>query len=398
MKTRSSILIVAVLAVFSTGCHPGPSGPPPGAGSEPVPVTATMVTNAAWDRTVSIVGTLFAKDEAVIAARVEGQVESTLVDFGDRLRNEQDIASIDTAAYLALLEQSAGMRARADASLANARNNFERVQRLRQSGIASDADFDLAHSQLDQWDAEVKADAGAEAVARLNVERSKVKAPFDGAVAERIVGRGDFVKVGSPLFRVVNDFVLKFIFQVPERHASFVEKRLRVTFNVDNYPGETFTGSVYLISPSVSTASRAFGVGALVTNTNFRLKANTFARGELVLQRGIPTPVVPVDAVVSFAGVTRVFVLEGNVARSRQVTTGRIRDGIQEIIEGVKEGDRVIVSGQNKVTDGLTVGIRDGTAGPGRGVPPSSGAPPSGKPGGSNRTDTAKTEATHDSH
>jgi membrane fusion protein (multidrug efflux system) len=344
-----------------TGCNRNPATTASTGRNEPVPVTVATVTNAAWDRTVSIIGTLFPKDEAIIAARVEGQVEGTSVDFGDRVRNGQDIAAIDTTAYLAHLEQAVGIRARAEANLANARNNFDRVQRLQKSGIASDADFDLARSQLDQWQAEVKADAGAEAVARLNVDRSQVKAPFDGAVAERIVGRGDFVKVGSPLYRIVNDAVLKFIFQVPERHASLVEKRLPVSFNVDNYPGKTFTGSVYLISPSVSTASRSFGVGALVTNVNFQLKANSFARGELVLQKAVPTPVVPVDAIISFAGVTRVFVLDDQTARSRTVVTGRIRDGLQEILEGIQAGDRVIVSGQSRITDGQEVALRDAT-------------------------------------
>ena len=170
-------------------------------------------------------------------------------------------------------------------------------------------------------------------------------------------GRGDFVKVGSPLFEVVNDSVLKFIFQVPERYGSFVQKKLPVTFSVDNYPNETFTGTVYLISPSVSIPSRAFGVGALVTNTNFRLKANTFARGSLVVERAVPTPVVPLESVVSFAGVTKVFVVENNVARSRSVVVGRIRSGVQEIVDGLKAGETVVVSGQSRPSDGAAVAL-----------------------------------------
>jgi len=72
-------------------------------------------------------------------------------------------------------------------SLTNARQNFTRMQQLKQGGIASEADFDQGKSQLDQADAEVKAAAGAEVVARLNVERSRVKAPFDGAISQRVV-------------------------------------------------------------------------------------------------------------------------------------------------------------------------------------------------------------------
>jgi membrane fusion protein (multidrug efflux system) len=317
-----------------------------------------VVTNVAWDRTVSIVGTLYPKDEAAIAARVEGQVEKTLVDFGDRVRTNQDLAFIDTASYEAQLEQAVGNFAKADANLANARQSFDRVQKLKQEGVASASDFDLAKAQLDQWEAELKAARGAQAVAQLNVERSRVQAPFDGGISQRFVGRGDFVHIGTPLFNLVNDAVLKFIFQVPERYASYVEKKLPVKFNVDNYPGETFTGSVYLISPAVNTMSRAFGVGALVTNTGFRLKASTFARGTLVLERGVETPVVPVESVVSFAGVTKVFVIEKNVARSRSVQVGRIRDGLQEIISGIAAGAVVAVTGQNRLTDGAAVAIK----------------------------------------
>lgn len=327
-------------------------------------VTVTTVTNVLWDRTVSIVGTLYPKDEATIAAQVEGAVEKTLVDFGDRVKSEQDLAFVDTASYAALLEQAVGNLAKAEASLTNARLNFERVQRLKQGGIASDADFDQAKSQLDQATADVKVAGGAEGVARLNVERSRVQAPFDGAISQRVVGRGDYVKAGSPLFNIVNDGVLKFIFAVPERYGSFVEKRLPVSFNVDNFPGEVFTGSVYLISPSVSAASRSFNVGALVTNTDFRLKASTFARGELVVQRAVLTPVVPLDAVVSFAGVTKVFVIENGVARSRQVELGRVRDGLQEVISGAKAGNQVVVNGQSKLSDGVAVAVQAAEAKP----------------------------------
>jgi membrane fusion protein, multidrug efflux system len=346
-------------ALLGAGCHRDPA-----AASarfqhpEAIAVTVATVTNVAWDRTVSIIGTLYPKDEATVAAQVEGQVESTLVDFGDRVKAGQDLAYIDTKSYEAQLEQAVGNVAKAEANRINAQQNFERLQRLRKDEVASQSDLDQAQAQLDQWEAEVKAARGAEGVARLNLQRSRVEAPFDGGISQRIVARGDYVKAGSPLFNIVNDAVLKFIFQVPERYGSFVEKKLSVSFGVDNYPGETFTGSVYLISPSVSLLSRAFNVGALVTNTDFRLKANTFGRGSLVLERGVPTPVVPLESVVSFAGVTKVFVIESNVARSRAVQTGRIRDGLQEIVEGVKSGETVAVTGQSRLSDGTEVTIQ----------------------------------------
>ncbi len=351
------VCLTLLLAGFNA-CKPSTTAPIKDPRVSAVPVTVVAITNASWDKTVSIVGTLYPKDEATISAQVEGQIEKTLVDFGDRVQNEQQIADIDTTLYEAQVEQAVGNMAKAEANLANARQNFERVEKLQKGGIASASDYDQARALLDQWNAESKAAHAMQSVAELNLHRSRVKAPFNGAVARRLVGRGDFVKVGSPLFELVNDSVLKFIFAVPERHGSLVQKGLPVTFGVDNYPGETFTGSVYLISPAVTMGSRAFSVGALVTNTSFRLKANTFGRGSLVLQKGVETPVIPLECVVSFAGVTKVFIVEGEVARSRTVTVGRIQRGLQEVLSGVHEGEKVVLTGQSRLSDGAFVSIQ----------------------------------------
>lgn len=348
---------LAFAGFLLAGCHPSTPTTPAGRKPDAVPVTVATVNEVSWDRTVSIVGTLYAKDTALIGAQVEGEVESTLVDFGDRVKSGQDLAWIDTATHTARLQQAAGARARAEANVANARHNFDRIKQLRQTSIASEADYDQAEAQYQQCEADLKATQGTEAVAKLDLEHSRVTAPFDGAIAQRFVGRGDYAKTGTPLFELVNDAVLKFIFPVPERYASRVVKRLPVSFNVDNYPGETFRGSVYLISPQVTTTSRAFSVGALVTNTGFRLKANTFARGELTVESGTRALVAPLESVVSFAGVTKVFVVEGAVVKAKTVTLGRVRDGLQEFLTGVKAGEQVVITGQSKLSDGTSVAV-----------------------------------------
>jgi membrane fusion protein (multidrug efflux system) len=352
-----AVYLCGWLAVGLTSCSRSPTAAKARADNA-IPVAVAKVEAVPLDRTVSVIGTLFAKDQATVGAQVEGQCEKTLVDFGDRLTTGQEIALIDTTTYQALAQQAAANLAKARAGAANAGQNLKRAHDLAKEKIASASDLDKAVADAEQAEADVKAAEAAEAVAQLNLAHSRVKAPFDGAVAQRIVSKGDYAKAGSPLFEVVNDSVLKFIFQVPERYASFVQKELRVRFNVDNYPGETFSGGVYLISPAVSTASRAFNVGALVTNTNFRLKANTFARGALVLERAVPTPMIPLEGVVSFAGVTKVFVVEGDTVHARAVKVGRIQDRRQEVLEGLKAGERVVVSGQSRLSEGLRVTIQ----------------------------------------
>ena len=328
------------------------------AADEGLPITVATVKVQRVDRTIPVVGTLFPKDEATLGAEVEGKVESTMVEFGDRLTNRQVIAQIDTTTYEAMANQAAANLARVKANAANADQNLKRVRELNKSAIASSSDLDQAIAAAAQASADVKAAEAAEAIARLNVERSHVRAPFESAVADRIASAGDFVKVGAPLFRIVNDGVLKYIIQAPERYAGEVRKEQLVRFTVDAYPNETFEGRVYLISPSVNTTTRGFAFGALVHNRDRRLKASSFARGELVLEKEAPVPVVPIDSIINFAGVTKVFVISSGVARTRVVETGPIRNGLQEIFSGLKEGEAVAISGQTKLFDGAKVRLK----------------------------------------
>ena len=344
------------LCLVLAGCTRQESTPRKSADTAiPVTVSEVLVTNL--DRTIPVVGTLFPKDQADLAAEVEGRVERTMVEFGDRLTNGQLIAQIDTTTYEALARQAAANLARVKANSANADQTLRRVRELAKKEIASTSDLDAAIAAAEQGRSEVNAAEAAEALARLNLDRSRVRAPFDSAVSERVANMGDFVKAGAPLFRIVNDSQLKYIVQAPERYADEVQKNQTVRFTVDAF-GESFEGKVYLISPAVNTATRGFAFGALVENKNRKLKANTFARGELILDRNASALMVPLEAVISFAGVTKVFVVENSIARARSVQAGRIVREQQEILAGLKPGEKVVVSGQTKLFDGARVRIK----------------------------------------
>jgi membrane fusion protein (multidrug efflux system) len=323
-----------------------------------IPVDVALVQVLPLDRTLPIIGTLLAKTEATIGAQVEGQVEKTLVDFGERVTAAQELALIDTDSYDALAKQSAANVAKARAAASNAEHNLKRVLELQKSKISSASDLDLATAQAEQARAEVNYALAADAIARLNLDRSRVKALFDGTISERIASMGDFVKVGAPLFRIVEDSELKYIVQAPERYAGQVKLGQTVVFTVDAWPGEKFEGNVNLISPSVNTATRAFNFGARVKNAGGKLKANTYARGELVLAQNVPTPVVPLDAIVNFAGVTKVFVIADGAARGREVSIGRVKNGVQEVLTGLQTGELVAVSGLGKLYDGAKVRVQ----------------------------------------
>jgi membrane fusion protein (multidrug efflux system) len=318
-----------------------------------------VVESIPLDRTLPVVGTLFPKDEATVGAEVEGKVEKTMAEFGDRLSQGEEIALIDTESYAALANRAAAVVAQSTAASVSADQEFRRQDELRKRGISSPADYDKALADAEQAHAALKAAEANEVIAQLNLKRSHIRAPFDAAVADRVASAGDFVIVGAPLFRVVNDRVLKFIMQAPEENAAEVQKGQTVVFTVDAYPQEKFVGQIYLISPEVRPGSRGFNFGALVTNLNHRLKAGTYARGEVILERGIPTLVVPMEAVLVSSGIARVFVVENGQARAQGVRLGRVRDGRQVVLSGLQGGQHVIISGHARLRDGQTVEVRE---------------------------------------
>ena len=351
-------VLLGAVALLPVSCQKPASEPKKPGEPAAVPVTVAKVETVVADRTIPIVGTLFPKDEATICAEVEGRVEKTTVDFGDRLKTGQQLGQIDTASYEAYARKAQADVARSKATAANADQNLKRIQELRKNNIASSSDLDKATAEADQAHAEVKAEEATEALAALNVARSRVQSPFDSAVSERLVGAGDFVKVGTPLFRIVNDKLIKFITSVPERFAGEVKKDQLAVFNVDAYPGQSFEGKVLLISPSVTARTRAFAFGVLVHNEELKLKANSFARGELVVERQVPVLVVPFDAVQNFSGINKVYVVENGAAIVREVQVGKINNGRQQMLSGLKAGEVVVISGQSKLRDGTKVTVR----------------------------------------
>lgn len=224
--SAGAVVPALVIGVICISCSKPTDESKMSRGEMGVPVEVATVETMHSDRTVPIVGTLFPKDEATICAEVEGRVEKTTVDFGDRVSKGQDLAQVDTAAYEALSRKAAADVERARATVTNAELNLTRIQALRLNNISSISDLDKAVAEAEQARAEVKAAEAAKTVADLNLARSRVRAPFDSAVTERLVGAGDFAHIGTPLFHIVNDRLIKFITSVPEHLAGEVKKEL----------------------------------------------------------------------------------------------------------------------------------------------------------------------------
>jgi len=203
-------------------------------------------------------------------------------------------------------------------------------------------------------------------------------------VSERYVSVGELLPAVSKMFRVVDDDPLKFRAAVPERYVGDIKVGQKVGVRVDAY-ANAFPGEVSRINPQIDPVNRTFHFEILVPNADGRLRPGGFARGRVQTQTQPDVVFVPQEAVVTFAGVNKVFTVSDGKAAEVPVELGE-RDGDEvEVLKGLKGNESVVVSGTSKLATGVPVSIQQA---PGAAPAPAAGSaaalasPEGGRKGG----------------
>src|SRR6266404_5658701 len=350
VRSTARTATFATVTVIASGLAAPPAGSaaePAGGAAKPEAITVTVANVAvrAVERTVSVVGTLAANAQAEVASEVEGQVAATLADLGDRVAENHVLARVRRDEIEARLRE-------AEASLAKASGDETRAEPLRAAGVISTQEYDQVRMALDV--ARARRDQ-----LRIQLEHTDIRAPMDGSVAARLIDAGSYVKAGTVLFRIVQDDPLKFRGEIPERDVPALRPGQGVRVSVDAFPGEIFTGQVSRIGSAADPAARSLAFEALVPNADHRIRPGFFGHGEVVVSHDERALAVPRAALTSYAGVTKLFLIEGGVAREREVKLGvDLGDGWVEIAEGMSQGKQVATSGLSKLADGTQVVVR----------------------------------------
>lgn len=301
-------------------------------------------------RTVNFVGTLYGQEEVTIASQVEGQVERIYADLGDAVTEAFVLLEIDDDAWRARLRE-------AEANLAKVQADEERARQLVAERVISPQEYEARKTAAQV--AEAQRD-----LLQVTLRHARVVSPLNAAVARRFVSVGEYVRPGTPLFTLVVLDPLKLRGDVPERFAPDLAPGQPVELRVDAYPSEVFTGSLARISPASNPQSRSVTVEAKVANPAGMLKPGFFANAAIVTKVDDRAVCIPQEAVMSFAGVQRVFVIRGRQAEAREVEIGRrLPDGLLEVIRGVNPSELVAVSGLSKLDSGVLVEIDADAAG-----------------------------------
>jgi membrane fusion protein (multidrug efflux system) len=169
------------------------------------------------------------------------------------------------------------------------------------------------------------------------------------------VSVGEYVKEGTPLFRLVADNPIKFRPAVPERYISDIKLDQSVEVTVNAYPNDKFIGKIARISPQVDAVNRTFQIEVLVPNAKGQLQPGAFGKGSVQTYTDPNVTFVPLESVISFAGVNKVFTVKEGKAVETNVETGIRRGNYVEITKGLSGQVEVVVSGASKLANGVPV-------------------------------------------
>ncbi len=291
---------------------------------------------------VSAVGTLVSNGSVILRPEVAGRVSAIRFRDGVAVRKGDVLVELDSA-----VQSAEARQARAELSLAEA--NANRVEDLFARQFVSGSARDEAVSRLEVARANV-------ALAQARLERTRIRAPFDGIVGIRKVNVGDYVRDGDALINIEDIAVLKLDFRLPERYLARLQPGQKLEVTCDVAPNTVFPAVVEAIDPLLDVDGRAVLLRARLDNDEGRLRPGVFARVRLIVEQRDNVMLIPEAALIPAPGQTQyVFQVSDGVARQAGVKTGMRRAAEVEVVEGLAPDDLVVVAGQFKLRDGTPV-------------------------------------------
>lgn len=334
-------------------------------------VHVDRVASQPLSQTVPVLGRLVPRQAGSVSARVEAPVEGFLVEVGDRVEAGQVIAVLNADRLAARRDQAAGELREARAKLSTskarlglARQELKRLERLKSSAAFSQARHDDARQNVAIYQAQVAESeaallsAGADLeLAEINVNDTEITAPYDGVVSQRMTEAGAYVQVGDPLVRLIADGSLEIEADVPYQRLSGLIPGATVRVTLDDDTAHEAMVRAVVPQENPLTRTRAVRFVPSFGDTDRPLASDQSVTVHVPV--GAPRMVLSVhkDAVIKNGDSAMVFVANGEVAEPREVTLGEAVGSRYEVLAGLKEGDLVVVRGNERLRPGDKVRI-----------------------------------------
>ena len=367
---------------------------------DPVPVKTTGVQRISIQRMVDLSGSLVSPDQVRVSSEVSGTVASVNAELGEEVRAGEILIQLDTRELQLAVERAESALRQTEAQLGidparssaippdeqiasvrtasanrdDARVKLKQTQDLVAKGIAARADLDTNETRLKVMEANLQSaienvrslkaslqdKRAALELSKKKLADASIRAPAAGAISERLIQRGEFVRENTQVLTIVQLNPLKLQTAVQEKYADVIRRNLPVQFKVEPFPNETFQGRILNISPTINDQNRTFPVEILVANPSRRLKPGFFAKGAILTNKDENVMAVPQEALSTLAGVSSVYVIENGSVRQQNVNLGAQEGDFYEVLDGLKGNEVLAASSLNEITTGMKVTLLDG--------------------------------------
>jgi RND family efflux transporter MFP subunit len=392
-------IAIALLAALMSGCAREEKKAEAASAkeAEPLEIRVARAELRQVDRAIPVTGSLHPDEAANVSAEVAGRVAAVLVDFGQSVRKGQVLVELDRSELQFQLERAQASLAQALARLGlepgaentrpestpgikqalaqmeDARSRFENARALVKTGDISQERFtelekayqarmaalEAARDEVRTQSAGVQGLRAEVKLAQKRLADATVRAPFDGAVSERQVSPGQYVKENTPMLTVIKTHPMRLRLEIPESAAGAIRIGTSLTFTTDATPGAELTANVRELNPSLDAKSRSLTAEARLTTSDSRLRPGMFVQVQLVVSRKQDVVVVPKQALYTLAGLTKLFVVEDGKAIERKITPGRdMGDWVEVPADAVKAGQSVATTQLGQLAEGAPVKIR----------------------------------------
>jgi RND family efflux transporter MFP subunit len=385
--SRSVRAAFAIALAIASGCSPE------SATKEQKPVELVQVDGQAftveqkvWPKLFKCQGSLVADETTTVGSKVAGQISSVPVDLGDVVAKDDVLVQLDSSEYVLQARQAEAqlLQARSAVGLKpddplekldtdnappvrearaiwdEAKKAVVRLRELASRDAVSDTDLDIAESAervasarfssaqngVREKIALISVQSALRDLANQRLRETTIRAPFAGVIESRFIATGTYAQAGQALMTIARTSVLRFRGSVPERYAQQIQLGQSISLDFD-LSDQQRTVSITRISPSLDPANRSLVFEANIDNADGKLRSGLFAEGLIVIEPEATATVIPLSALVRFAGVDKVWKIVNGKLIEQYVTLGRQEDDWIEIQSGVNEGDQLLLNGKD---------------------------------------------------
>lgn len=329
----------------------------------PVEVISAGLTD--MEEKLSLTANIAPEAQVTVFSEATGKIEMIRVEEGDKVKEGNLIARIEDKKKTLRVQQTEAGLAAAMVNLENLTKEYERIQTLFEKKTVSQQRKDAIQAQYEAAKAQVEQLKATLGLAQAELEDCTITAPISGIIAKKFIDQGEMIVATSmtknaPIVTIVNMDTVKVLGGIVERDIGRVKIGQPADVKVDAYPGKVFTGEVTKVSPIVDPQSRSVEVEIMVENKGHKLKPGMFARVDLITSEHKSVLAIPRDCLLGEEGNRYVFVVEDGKVSQKKVELGINQENLIGIVRGLEVGQKVVVSGQHILKDGVRANIIKG--------------------------------------